>query len=115
MFAVRPRQADLRRALLFLLPRSRIPLWRAFATDRLLLGTTALLLIAAWIPLFLTPFLPFSDLGLNTAASDLIWDTATGRLPAAFYYRVQWGPLPYWTTYGICAVLGRMFGPLVAG
>lgn len=69
---------------------------------------------AAWIPLFLTPILPFSDLGINTAAADLIWDTALGRMPTAAYYKVQWGPLPYWTTYGISSVLGKVFGPLLA-
>ncbi|MEP6653069.1 MAG: hypothetical protein ABJA82_06900 [Myxococcales bacterium] len=102
------------RALSFLLPRTQTSLAKTFRADPLLLWTTAALVVAAWVPLFLTPILPFSDLGINTAAADLIWDTAIGRLPAATYYKVQWGPLPYWTTYGLCSVLGRLFGPLVA-
>ena len=97
-----------------LAPRSRQSLVEAFSQDRFLLWATVILIIAAWIPLGFTPFLPFSDLGINTASADLIWDTATGRAGTADFYRVQWAPVPYWTTYGLCAVLGRIFGPLIA-
>jgi hypothetical protein len=97
-----------------LVPRSRQSLLHALAADRFLLWSTAILIVAAWLPLGFTPFLPFSDLGINTASAELIWDTATGRAGTADFYRVQWAPVPYWTTYGICAVLGRLFGPLVA-
>jgi hypothetical protein len=104
----------LRRAIAFALPRSRTSLRQAFVADRFLLWTTVALLALACVPLFLTPFLPFSDLGINTASADLIWDTAAGVHPAATFYDVQFSPLPYWTTYGLCAVLGKLFGPLVA-
>jgi hypothetical protein len=107
-------RAQLGRALSFVLPRSRTSLAAAFAADRFLLWATVALLVASWIPLFLTPILPFSDLGINTACADLIWDAATFRQPAATYYKVQWGPLPYWTTYGLSSLLGKVFGPLLA-
>jgi hypothetical protein len=97
-----------------LLPRTRTSLRATFAADRFLLWTTVGLLIAAWIPLLLTPFLPFSDAGINTATADLIWDTALGREPLSRYLRVQWVPMPYWTTYGLSSVLGKLFGPLIA-
>lgn len=106
--------ARVRRIAALVLPRGRTSLLHAFAADRLLLWATVALLALSWVPLFLTPFLPFSDLGINTASADLIWDTAAGVHPAATYYDVQFRPLPYWTTYGLCAVLGKLFGPLVA-
>lgn len=111
---MRPTSAGARRILSLALPRTRTSLAATLAADRLLLVATAALLLLACVPLFLTPILPFSDLGINTASAQLIWNTALGRLPEAHYYRVQWEPLPYWTTYAICAVLGHWFGPLVA-
>ena len=106
--------STLLRTVALVLPRSRTSLRQALMADRLLRWTTLALLVAAMIPLFLTPFLPFSDLGINTASADLIWDTAAGVHPAATFYDVQFKPLPYWTTYGMCAVLGKLFGPLMA-
>ena len=97
------------------MPRSRASLAETMAADRLLLWTTVALLACATVPLFLSPFLPFSDMGINTAMADLMWDAATGRQPTATFYKVEWTPLPYWTTYGLCAVAGRLFGPLIAG
>lgn len=96
------------------LPRSKASLFSVFAADRWLWWTTVALVLAAWLPLAFTSFLPFSDLGINTASAELILDTALGRPGTAEFYRVQWAPVPYWTTYGICALLGRVFGPLVA-
>lgn len=106
--------AKVRQLVALALPRSRTSLRQALMADPLLRWTTLVLLAAAMIPLFLTPFLPFSDLGINTASAELIWDTAAGVHPAATFYDVQFKPLPYWTTYGICAVLGKVFGPLMA-
>jgi len=97
-----------------LLPRSRSSLFSVFAADRWLLWATVVLILAAWTPLGFTSFLPFSDLGINTASAELILDTAFGRPGTAEFYRVQWTPVPYWTTYGVCALLGRVFGPLIA-
>lgn len=95
-------------------PHVETSLWSAFRADPLLRWTTLVLVLGAWLPLFLTPFLPFADQGINTACSDLLWDTARGHGPAA-YYQIQWAPLPYWTTYALASLLGLMFGPLVAG
>lgn len=97
-----------------LAPRSRTSLRTALAADTTLFWLTTALWAAACLPLLLTPFLPFSDLGINTAASTLLWDAAFGNQPAATFYRVQWAPVPYWTTYAACTVLARVLGPLVA-
>ena len=75
----------IRTVLSYVLPRTQTTLRAAFAEDRLLLIGTALLLVAALIPLFLTTFLPFSDLGINTASADLLWDAARGHQPVAHY------------------------------
>ncbi len=97
-----------------LLPRTRTSLWRAFAADRFLLVATVLLFVTACIPLAVTPFLPFPDLGPNTASAELMWDAMLGREPAATYYRINWAPVPYWVGYGAACLLGRVFGPLLA-
>src|SRR5688572_18668441 len=101
-------------ALGLLLPRTRTSLWQALRSDRFLLVTTVVLFVTACLPLFLTPFLPFADLGLNTASAELMWDVLLGREPAATYHRVNWAPVPYWVSYGLSALLGRVFGPLIA-
>src|SRR5947208_2656597 len=70
-------------------PHVDTSLWSAFRADPLLRWTTLVLVLGAWLPLFLTPFLPFADQGINTACSDLLWDTARGHAPAAAYYQIQ--------------------------
>jgi len=42
--------------------------------------------LAAWVPLFLTPFVPGSDLPLNTACAELLGDALRGLAPAATYH-----------------------------
>jgi hypothetical protein len=101
------------RALGLLLPRTRTSLLQALLADRLLLYATLLLFVAGCIPLFVTPFLPFADLPLNTASAELMWDAAVGRPPASIYHRVNWAPVPYWVGYGAASLLGRIFGPLL--
>lgn len=96
-------------------PRVEVSLAAAFRGDPLLRYATLALAVGAWLPLFLTPFLPFADQGINTAVADLIWDTARGHAPPAHFHQIQWTPMPYWTTYAMQSVLGLMFGPLVAG
>jgi hypothetical protein len=97
-----------------LLPRTRTSLWQALRSDRFLLVTTVVLFVTACLPLFLTPFLPFADLGLNTASAELMWDVLLGREPAATYHRINWAPVPYWVSYGLSCLLGRVVGPLIA-
>jgi hypothetical protein len=110
-------QVARRLARLFTLlgPRVEVSLVAAFKADPLLRYATLALAVAAWVPLCLTPFLPFADQGINTAVADLIWDTARGHAPAAHFHEIQWTPMPYWTTYAMQSVFGLMFGPLVAG
>ncbi|HEY4188181.1 MAG TPA: hypothetical protein VGP07_24105, partial [Polyangia bacterium] len=111
----RPLGAKVGAALRAGLPRVEISLWSTLKEDPLLRWTALGLLIAAWVPLFLTPFLPFADQGINTACADMLWDTARGHFPAAHFHRIQWAPLPYWTVYALASAFGLLFGPLVAG
>jgi hypothetical protein len=108
-----PRPPRLRR-LRALLPRVEQPLWEVLREDRLLRWAVVVLWAASLVPLFVTPFLPFADLHINTAAASLLWDTAVGHQPTATYYKVNWAPIPYWTTYLITAFVERFSNPLVA-
>ncbi len=105
--------ASLSAAFGLLLPRTRTSLWQALRSDRFLLAATLLLFVTACIPLAVTPFLPFADLGLNTASTELMWDVLLGREPAATYHRINWAPVPYWVGYGAACLLGQVFGPLL--
>lgn len=96
------------------LPHTRTRLVEVFARDRPLATMGLVLLLAAWLPLFLTPFLPFCDLPLNTAGAELIRDTLLGRLPAAGYLKLNHAPVPYWTSYVMSSLLGAAVGPLLA-
>jgi hypothetical protein len=102
------------RGVSVLRPHVERPLWEVLRDDRLLLRCTVGLWVAALIPLFLTPFLPFSDLGNTTASASLMWDAAFGHGQAAHSYKVTWVPTPYLTTYGMLALFDRAFGPLLA-
>jgi hypothetical protein len=106
--------ARLRYAFSLLVPRTRVSLLQAFRDDRFLGVVTLVLFGTACVPLFVTPILPFSDLGANTASAELMWDTLIGRPPASIYYQINWSPVPYWVGYGSAALLGRLFGPLIA-
>ncbi len=97
-----------------LLPRVEQPLWKVLREDPLLRWGTVVLWLASLVPLFVTPFLPFADLHINTAAASLLWDTAVGHQPAATFYKVNWAPIPYWTTYLLTAFVERFAGPLIA-
>lgn len=102
------------RRIAAVLPRVEVSLCSAFRQDALLLWTVIGLTLAMWVPLFLTPFLPFADQGINTACADLLWDTARGRMPLAHFHAIQWAPIPYWTVYALAGALGLLFGPLIA-
>ena len=103
---------DHARALL--LPRVDRTLAGELGADRLLLWSTAALWLVGLYPLAVTHFLPFADLPINTATSSLLWDVARGHLPAAHYFRINWAPIPYWTTYLLGAVVDRFSNPLFA-
>lgn len=96
-------------------PRVESTLWSALRDDPLLRWGAIGLTIAIWVPLFLTPFLPFADQGINTASADLLWDTARGHQPLAHFHAIQWAPIPYWTVYAMAGAFGLLFGPLIAG
>lgn len=102
------------RLLAAFLPRTRVSVLSALRADRFLLVSALVLFVAACAPLCVTPFLPFSDLGVNTAVSEMLAETALGHEPAATYHRLNWTPVPYWTSYLLTALTGRILGPLLA-
>ena len=90
------------------------PLVQAFAQDRLLAVTTAVLAVAALLPMFVTPFLPLSDLPDHIGQGALLPEILLGRGLAAYHYKIQWAPVPYWTTHLIIAILSPIVGALAA-
>lgn len=104
----------LRSAPSLLLPRVTMPLSVVFRQDPLLFWTFLLLWVGSVVPMFFTPFLPLSDMGIGVTMASLLWDTATGHGVAAKYYAINWAPNPYWTTYAIMAAVERVAGPLFA-
>ncbi|MBI5533548.1 MAG: hypothetical protein HY898_12590 [Deltaproteobacteria bacterium] len=80
--------------------------------DRLLAIMTGALAIGAWIPLFCTPILPFADMPNNAGLASLIIPTGFGHGVAAFHYKVQWQPLPYWSAYALMALFSSIGGIL---
>jgi hypothetical protein len=87
---------------------------QALRADPLLLALTALLVLAGWAPLFVTPFLPLSDLHNNAAAAVMLPGAAWGSGTLGYYYQVNWAPIPYWTAYAIMIVAGAVGGVLFA-
>jgi hypothetical protein len=82
--------------------------------DRLLSGTFLVLGVVAVLPLFATPFLPLADLPANVAQGALLPDIIFKRGLAAYHYKVQWAPVPYWTTHVLIGVLSPILGVLNA-
>jgi hypothetical protein len=89
-------------------------LYRAFRDDRLLRTLTVTLTLAAWLPLFVTPFLPLSDLPNNAAAASMLFDAATAQGTVGHHYHVSWVPTPYWTGYVVMAAASAVGGVLFA-
>jgi hypothetical protein len=89
-------------------------LFRALRGDPLLLALTVVLTLAAWVPLTVTPILPFADLHNNTAEASLLVDAALGRGTIGYHYHVNWAPVPYWTAFVIIAVASALGGVLFA-
>ncbi len=92
----------------------RSVLLSALADDRPLLIATLSLMVLACVPLFLSPFMPLSDLPDSTAAAALLWPTALGKGLAAYHYKLNLAPIPYWTTYLLVAALSPVIGALNA-
>jgi hypothetical protein len=92
----------------------RSVLVQTFQSDRALTIATALVGAVALLPLFVTPFLPLADLPDHTAQGALLPDILLNRGLAAHHYRIQWAPVPYWTTHVIVAALTPIVGALVA-
>jgi hypothetical protein len=89
-------------------------LLRVLRGDPLLLALTVILTLAGWAPLFLSPFLPFSDLHNNAAAASLLWDAATHKGTVGAHFYVNAYPVPYWTGYLFMAAASAVGGVLFA-
>jgi hypothetical protein len=85
----------------------------AFRRDRLLGIAFLVLSLGALMPIFATPLFPFPDLATNIANGSLLVRTALGQAGTEFY-RVDWFPLPYWTTYLFTGFVNLLAGPFVA-
>jgi hypothetical protein len=95
---------------------SRLPgatVLRALRADRVLAAGFALLALGAWAPLFATPVLPFPDLHTNVAGAAMLVRTILRDPHALRFYRIDWLPFPYWTTYLLMGTLTLLFGPFV--
>jgi hypothetical protein len=92
----------------------RSTLIRTFEGDRLLAIATALVAAVALSPMFVTPFLPLADLPDHVAQGALLPDIVLQQGLAAHHYKIQWAPVPYWTTHVIIAVLSPIVGALLA-
>ena len=68
------------------------PLWRAFAADRLLLAGFVLLSLSAISPMFVTRYLPLTDLGFNGLAG-LLPHVLLGDSFLNEWYKVNWQPV----------------------
>jgi hypothetical protein len=87
---------------------------RALRADRRLAIAFAVLACGALAPLFVTPVLPFPDLPSNVAGASLLIRTALRQPEATAFYRVDWLPFPYWTSYLLLGIASLVVGPFVA-
>lgn len=100
-----------RRSLLALRQQKLV---QCLLADRLLSAVLLVLGVMAVLPLFATPFLPLADLPANVAQGALMPDIIFKRGLAAYHYRVQWAPVPYWTTHVLIGLLSPIMGVLNA-
>jgi hypothetical protein len=87
---------------------------RALRDDRALAIAFAMLACGALAPLFVTPILPFPDLPSNVACASLLARTALHQASVMPFYRVEWLPFPYWTSYLIVGSSSLLVGPFIA-
>lgn len=87
---------------------------RALRADRRLAITFAVLAVGALAPLFVTPLLPFPDLPSNVAGASLLIRTVLRQPGATAFYRVDWLPFPYWTSYLLVGIASLVVGPFLA-
>lgn len=93
---------------------ARLVIFQIFARDHVLAWATLALGLGALLPLFATPFLPLADLPANVAQGALLPEILFKDGLAAYHYRIQWLPVPYWTTHVLIAVLAPIIGVLWA-
>ena len=74
----------------------------------------AVLACGALAPLFVTPLLPFPDLPSNVAGASLLIRTALHQPEATAFYRIDWLPFPYWTSYLLLGISSVLVGPFLA-
>jgi hypothetical protein len=95
-------------------PADRLSLFASFRRDRLLAVLALALCVITLVPLFVTPILPFPDLHGNVGLGSLLFDARFGEGLARHHYKIQWLPVPNWTTYTFIWVSSRLFGGLIA-
>jgi hypothetical protein len=86
----------------------------ALRRDRALAIGFMCLSLGAILPLCVTAMLPFPDLPPNTANAAMLVKAALRDANALRYYRVNWLPFPYWTTYLFVGTMNLFVGPFVA-
>jgi hypothetical protein len=90
------------------------PLGAHLARDPVLLGLTVVLSIAVLAPLFVTRFLPLTDLSYHAALASLAKQIWAGDPLVSHHFMFQPRPSPYWTTYILLIGSGSLVGPLYA-
>src|SRR5262249_20749776 len=95
-------QSHARRRRLMVRPGASVA--RALRADRQLAIAFAVLSCGALAPLFATPILPFPDLPSNVACASLLIRTALHQASVTPFYRVDWLPFPYWTSYLVVGI-----------
>src|SRR5450432_2069292 len=86
----------------------------ALQQDRRLAIAFLILSIGSLSPLFATPLLPFPDLPSNVAGASLLVRTMLHQSSALQFYRVQYLPLPCWTSYLLLGISSLIVGPFIA-
>jgi hypothetical protein len=86
----------------------------SFASDRPLALATLCLSVSVCVPMVVTPFLPLPDAAAHIGASTLMREAMFGHGLAAYHYKVNWAPVPYWTLYLLQGFGAWIVGPLAA-
>ncbi len=87
--------------------------WAALRSDRPLLIATVALVLLAWAPLAVTPFLPLQDLPAHVGLASALGQVARGAGELGARYQIDWSPLPYWTGVLLMAAVQAVLGPLL--
>ncbi|HKY37917.1 MAG TPA: hypothetical protein VJN18_18370 [Polyangiaceae bacterium] len=79
----------------------------------MLLAAFVLLSLSALSPMLVTRYLPLTDLGFNGLAG-LLPHVLLGDSFLNEWYKINWQPVPYWSTYVLQGALSLLLGPTLA-